>query len=83
LAALFAFGVLMCGLTIVLLAFPGSVLDALWRLNPSAHLAFGSGRVWPIALMLLVGISCGIASVGLAKGALCGVRAAPYFLASI
>ena len=35
--AFFAFGTLMCLLTIVLLAFPGTALDALWRANPEAH----------------------------------------------
>jgi len=30
----------MCALTIVLLLFPGTALDSLWRLNPEAHAAF-------------------------------------------
>jgi len=33
LAAFFAFGAAMCALTIVLLLFPGTELDSLWRLN--------------------------------------------------
>ena len=39
LAAFFAFGATMCVLTIVLLLFPGTFLDSLWRLNPGAHTA--------------------------------------------
>ena len=38
--AFFAFGTSMCLLTIVLLAFPGTALDALWRAN---HLRTRSG----------------------------------------
>ena len=39
-AVFFAFGATMCALTIVLLLFPGTSLDSLWRLNPDAHSAF-------------------------------------------
>jgi hypothetical protein len=80
LAALFAFGTTMCALTIILLVFPGTALDLLWRLNPDAHQAFRSFGVWSIILMLIVGISCGVAAVGLAKGTIWGVRLAILIL---
>lgn len=43
-AAFFAFGATMCTLTIILLLFPGTALDLLWRLNPDAHSAFSISR---------------------------------------
>jgi hypothetical protein len=59
----------MCGLTIVLLLFPGTALDAAWRLNPEAQRSFQSSRVLSIALMAVVGASCGTATFGLFRGA--------------
>jgi hypothetical protein len=38
----------MCGLTIVLLLFPGTALDSVWRLNPGAKLALQSLGNWSI-----------------------------------
>ncbi|HEU0207992.1 MAG TPA: hypothetical protein VFQ78_03350 [Candidatus Udaeobacter sp.] len=80
LSAFFAFGTTMCALTIILLVFPGTPLDLLWRLNPDAHQAFRSFGVWSIILMLLVGISCGVAAVGVAKGRIWAVRMAILIL---
>ena len=54
-AAFFAFGAMMCLLTIVLLVFPGTKLDSLWNLNPDAHVAFQSLGSWSVLLMLAVG----------------------------
>jgi len=51
----------------VLLIFPGSAFDSLWRLNPDAQAAFQSLGVMSIFLMALVGTACGAAAVGLAK----------------
>ena len=79
--AFFAFGTLMCLLTIVLLAFPGTALDALWRANPQAHEAFTSHRAWAFPLMAVVGIACASAAVGLAKRAEWGRRLAIVILA--
>jgi hypothetical protein len=76
LAAFFTFGATMCALTVILLAFPGTSLDALWRLNPDAHRSFRSFGIWSIILMFFVGVSCGVTSVGLAKGRAWGVRLA-------
>src|SRR3954452_7406503 len=67
-AAFFAFGAFMCTLTIILLLFPGTPLDSLWRLNPEAHEAFHSLGNVAIVLMLGVGISCALAGLGLARG---------------
>jgi hypothetical protein len=67
LAAFFLFGASMCALTIVLLVFPGTRLDSLWRLNPEAQATFRSmGRI-SILLMAVVGSACALAATGLIR----------------
>ena len=73
-AAFFAFGATMCLLTVMLLLFPGTKLDSLWNLNPDAHVAFQSLGNWSIVLMSVVGTGCLLASVGLWRGTLWGIR---------
>ena len=81
LAIFFAFGASMCLLTIVLLLFPGSALDSVWRLNPDAHAAFQSLGKISILVMAIVGAACASAAVGLAKNRRWGVRLALTILA--
>lgn len=70
----------MCALTIVLLLFPGTKLDSLWRLNPDARTAFQSLGNWSILLMAIVGsLSC-LAAIGLWLGKTSGVRLAMAIL---
>ena len=69
LALFFAFGACMCALTIWLLLFPGSALDLLWRLNPDAHAAFQWIGGLSILLMVIVGVACALAAIGLARNA--------------
>jgi hypothetical protein len=64
-AAFFGFGALMCALTLVLLLFPGSSLDSLWRLNPEARPSFQSLGNAAFLLMGVVGAGCALAAVGL------------------
>ena len=73
LSALFAFGAIMCALTIALLLFPGTSLDSLWRFNPDAHAAFSSIGRAALLLMLVVGTGCGFAAVGLWRKSLWGI----------
>jgi hypothetical protein len=73
----FAAGALVCLVTVLALAFPGSFLESIWRLKPQARVLFqeiGSGA--SIALMATVGIACGLAAVGLARTAEWGRRLA-------
>ena len=79
-ASFFAFGATMCTLTIVLLLFPGTALDSLWRLNPEAHLAFQSFGKWSVVLMLVIGTGCAFAAIGLWQGTLWGRRLAVIIL---
>ena len=67
LVAFFAFGATMCTLTIVLLLWPGTALDALWRLNPDAHAALQSLGPCSLVLMLVVGSACATAAIGLTR----------------
>ena len=69
LALFFAFGACMCALTIWLLLFPGSPLGSLWRLNPDAHAAFQWIGGLSILLMVIVGVACALAAIGLARNA--------------
>ena len=70
----------MSTLTIALLLFPGTALDSLWRLNPDARLAFQSIGNWSIVLMVIVGIACFLAAIGLWQGAAWGTRLAVIIL---
>ncbi len=82
LALFFASGALICLLTILALAFPGSFLEAIWRLKPDARVQFQEiGRGTSIALMTLVGIACGLSAIGLARRAQWGRRLAIIVLA--
>src|SRR5689334_8732114 len=80
LASFFAFGTCMCVLTIVLLLFPGTALDGVWRLNPDAHAGLQALGSWSIAIMFLVGTACGFAAIGLWRGASWGAQVASVIL---
>ena len=73
LSVFFGFGAAICLLTIVMLFFPGSALEPIWRLNPDAHLQFQKLGRLSILLMLIVGAACALASIGLAKRARWGI----------
>lgn len=75
-AAFFAFGAMMCALTVALLLFPGTALDSLWQLNPEARLAFQSLGTWSFVLMLTVGTACLFATIGLWRCTVWGTRLA-------
>src|SRR5947199_624401 len=51
------------------LAFPGCLLEPIWRLRPDARSDFQEFGVWSITLMATVGAACGLAAFGLARGA--------------
>ena len=76
LVVFFAAGALVCALTMLALAFPGSVLEPMWRLKPQARDDFQEMGVWAIALMAAVGAACGLAAFGLARRAEWGRRIA-------
>jgi hypothetical protein len=78
----FAAGALICLVTMLALAFPGSFLESIWQLKPEARVQFLQiGRGASIALMAVVGVACGSAAIGLARNAEWGRRLAIAVLA--
>ena len=78
----FAAGALICLVTMLALAFPGSFLESIWQFKPEARVQFLQiGRGASIALMAVVGVACGSAAVGLARNAEWGRRLAIAVLA--
>jgi hypothetical protein len=75
-AAFFTFGATMCALSLFLLLFQGTALDSLWRLNPDAHIALQSIGKAAVLVMLVTGIGCALAAVGLWRNSVWGVRLA-------
>jgi hypothetical protein len=72
----FAAGALICSLVMLALAFPGGVLEPIWRLRPDARTEFQEIGTWAIALMAAVGAACGLSAFGLARHAEWGRRLA-------
>jgi hypothetical protein len=72
----FAAGALICSLVMLALAFPGGVLEPIWRLRPDAQTEFQEIGTWAIALMAAVGAACGLSAFGLARHAEWGRRLA-------
>ncbi len=78
----FAAGALICLVTMLALAFPGSFLESIWQLKPEARVQFLEiGRAAAIAVMAVVGVACGSAAIGLARNAEWGRRLAIAVLA--
>jgi uncharacterized membrane protein (UPF0136 family) len=77
----FAAGALICLVTMLALAFPGGLLEPIWRLKPNARVEFQKIGSLSMALMAVVGAACGLAAVGLAKNAEWGRRLAIGVLA--
>ena len=77
----FAGGALICLVTMLALAFPGGLLDPIWRLKPEARMEFQKMGRASVALMAVVGAACGLAAAGLAKNAEWGRRLAIGVLA--
>jgi len=65
----FAAGALICSAVMLALAFPGGLLEPIWRLRPDARSDFQDFGDWSIVLMATVGAACGLAAFGLARGA--------------
>jgi hypothetical protein len=72
----FAAGALICSLVMLALAFPGGMLEPIWRLRPDARTEFQDIGTWAIVLMAAVGAACGLSAFGLARRAEWGRRLA-------
>ena len=71
-AGLFVFGALASFLAAVSLSFRGSFLEPIWQLNPHARTGFDRIGSWSILLMIVVGIACIFAVIGLWRGLMWG-----------
>jgi hypothetical protein len=76
LVVFFAAGALICSLVMLALAFPGGMLEPIWRLRPDARTDFEEIGTWAMAIMAAVGAACGLSAFGLARGAEWGRRLA-------
>jgi uncharacterized membrane protein (DUF2068 family) len=65
LSLFFVFGAVTSGLAAVMLLFPGSVLEPIWRLNPRAHESFAAIGICAVVLMVVVCLTCVAAALGL------------------
>jgi hypothetical protein len=65
LSVFFIFGALMSGLTSLMLLFPHTILEPLWRLNPRAREGLAGLGPRAVLLMVFVCCACTTASVGL------------------
>lgn len=70
----FMFGTLMSLLAATSLAFPGSILEPLWRLNPGARQEFAGIGLWGVGMMLAVCAATAFTSLGLWRGRMWGHR---------
>ena len=55
----------IAGVAAVWLAFPGSPLEPMWRLNPRGHDALAPIHGWAALLLAVVSCACGITGIGL------------------
>jgi hypothetical protein len=76
LVAFFWFGAAMCSLTIILLLFPGTPLDIVWRVKPTARGELAALGEFTLPLMMIVGAFCVGAAIDLARCAEWGRRVA-------
>ena len=76
LCVFFALGVCACVTAGALLFFPGSPLDAAWRINPRGHEGFVRMGPWAIVLLAAVSLGCSAAAIGLWRNATWGYRLA-------
>lgn len=67
-ALLFTFGVLASLFAAFTLVFPGTALDAAWRVNPAGHAGMLRLGAWAVLLMLGVCAACITAAYGLFTG---------------
>lgn len=76
LSLFFVFGTIMSALAAMMLLFPGSLLEPLWRLNPRAREGFAALGLWAVLLMALVCVACTTAAIGLRRRKRWGYRTA-------
>lgn len=81
LSLFFIFGAVMSALTALMLLFPHTILEALWRLNPRVREGLAGLGLWAVLLMVFVCGACTTASIGLWRMARWGWWTAFWILA--
>ena len=64
-ACFIAAGAMIAGTSAASLAFPGSPLEPMWRLKPSARVDFELMDGWAVPLLVLVAVACAVCAFGL------------------
>ena len=64
-ASFIAAGAVIAGTSAASLAFPGSILEPMWRLKPSARVDFERMDGWAVPLLVLVALACAVCAFGL------------------
>jgi hypothetical protein len=64
----FMFGMFASGLAAISLAFPGGLLEPIWRLNPRGHAGLAALGPWAVLLMAVVCALCAYSAFGLWRG---------------
>jgi hypothetical protein len=62
------FGMFASGLAAISLAFPGGLLEPIWRLNPRGHEGLAALGPWAVSLMAVVCALCAYSAFGLWRG---------------
>ena len=68
LIVVFAIGVLASLISVITLTFPGSFLDAAWRINPHAHEGLTRLGNMSVVIMSAVFVACLLSAIGLWRG---------------
>lgn len=65
LLVLFVIGIFASLISVITLAFPGTFLDVVWRVNPNAHAGLIRIGGWSVVLMSTVFVACLLTAIGL------------------
>jgi hypothetical protein len=77
----FLAGAAIAGVAAASLAFPGGLLEPLWRLKPEARAALAGMGIGASLLMAAVAAACALAAIGLWRGSRWAHRLAAALLA--
>jgi uncharacterized membrane protein (DUF2068 family) len=67
LIVLFVIGSVASLIAVITLAYPGTQLDAAWRVNPQTHAGLTRIRSWSVVLMSAVFVACLFTAIGLSR----------------
>lgn len=65
LSIFFVIGAMLAGVAAASLAFPASVFEPMWRLNPRGHQGLVEMGDWGVLVMVTASLACGVSGIGL------------------